>query len=204
MLFLTVNVFSEGKKDETRAILNVLEKEFRDIESISADFDQVKKMSLFKREIKLKGNLLIKFPHYFKWEVLEPVKTTVTADGKNIEIWDEETDSTQTLSIENNPVVKNIWSQIDSWFMGKYNLLSKDYNIKISEVDEKETSIPVLVFSPKSEKLSKVIKSVSLYFSEGDRATSEKKYLKKVILRENTGDSTVIKFKNVKISLLKK
>jgi len=200
------SVIAEGKIEEAKEVLDLLEKEFRDVKSISADFAQVKKMSLFKRDINLKGRLMIKFPQYFRWEVDEPVKTTVTADGDTIEIWDEETDKTQKVSTKSNPVVKNIWAQIDSWFMGKYAQLSKDYDIRLPRKPDnnKENSISVLVFIPKSEPLSAVVKSVTLFFSNGNKDTSGRKYLNKVILIEKSGDSTIIEFKNVKISLEKK
>ncbi len=186
---------------DTAAVLESLEKEFKDIKSITGNFVQTKKMSLFNRDILLKGRFLIKFPHYFKWEVDEPVKTTLTADGDSIEIWDEGTGETQNTSIKNNPVVKNIWSQIDSWFMGRYTLLSKDYNIEILKTEKRDGSIPVLLFKPKSKPLSVVVESITLYFSKANEKTSGRQYLKKVILKEKSGDSTIMEFKDIIIIL---
>jgi len=186
---------------EVKTALKSLEKEFQDIKSISSDFIQIKKMSMFKRSIILKGRLLIKFPHYFRWEVDEPVKTTITADGDSIKIWDEESGETQTTSTKNNPVVKNIWAQIDSWFMGKYALLAKDYNISVLKSEKNVNDIPLLIFKPKSKPLSVAVKSVILYFDKATTDTSGRQYLKKVILEEKSGDSTTIEFNNVKIIL---
>jgi outer membrane lipoprotein carrier protein len=191
---------SDSDSITVRGALQSLEREFKGIKSISSDFIQTKKMSMFNRSIVLKGRLAIKFPHYFRWEVDEPVKTTVTAEGDFIKIWDEESGETQTTSTKNNPVVKNIWAQIDSWFMGKYAVLAKDYNI--SSVENKiPGGLPLLIFKPKSKPLSSVIESVILNFDEPTADTSGRKYLKRVIIEEKSGDSTIIDFSKVKIVL---
>ncbi len=193
--------------DENQAVkdaLKSLEAEFKDIKSISADFLQTKKMSLFKRNIILKGRLRIKFPHYFRWEVDEPVKTTVTAEGDSIAIWDEESGETQRTSMKGNPIVKNIWAQVDSWFMGKYALLAKDYTISILEGGKSDSTIPVLVFKPRSKPLSLAIKSVTIYFAKATENTSRRQYLKKVVLAEKSGDATTIEYNNTTIVLQEK
>jgi outer membrane lipoprotein carrier protein len=202
--FSSYALSADDDVDQVKKALKSLEKEFKNIKSIASDFTQTKKMSLFNRNIILKGRLLIKFPHYFRWEVDEPVKTTVTASGDSIKIWDEESGETQTTSTKNNPVVKNIWAQIDSWFMGKYLLLAKDYNISTLKNEETESDIPLLVFKPKSKPLSVAVQSVTLYFEKATPETSGRQYLKRVILKEKSGDSTVIDFDNVKISLQSK
>ncbi len=191
-------------QDESQAVkdaLTALKKEFKNIKSISSDFVQTKKMSLFKHNIILKGHLIIKFPHYFRWEVDEPVKTTVTASGDSVEIWDEESGETQKISTKNNPIVKNIWAQIDSWFMGKYALLAKDYTISISDNGKSNSTIPVLIFKPKSKPLSVAVKSVTIYFAKASKTSSGRQYLKKVVLSEKSGDATTIEFNKTKIIL---
>lgn len=202
---LTNNIFSQSKDDtsnyEVQAALSSLEKEFQHIRSISSDFVQTKKMSLFKHDIILKGRLLIKFPHYFRWEVDEPVKTTITAEGDSIEVWDEESGETTHTSTKNNPVVQNIWAQIDSWFMGRYALLSKDYSISILKSEKSSSTIPVLIFKPKSKPLSLAVKSVTLHFAKGTVKSSGRQYLQKVILEEKSGDTTMIEFNNLTIIL---
>lgn len=203
---LTPTLFSQGhsiKDNDSRvkAALEVLEKEFQGIKSISGEFIQTKHMSLFKHSIILKGNLLIKFPHYFRWEVDEPVKTTITAEGDSIAVWDEESGETTHTSTKNNPVVQHIWSQIDSWFMGRYALLSKDYSISVVDDEKSDSAIPVLAFTPKSKPLSLAIKSVTLYFAKGTPESSGREYLQKVVIEEKSGDTTIMEFSNLRIVL---
>ena len=204
ILFSSVSAEQVGANSENiTKILKLLEKQFSGVKSISADFVQTKKMSLFDRDIKLKGHLTITFPHYFKWEVFEPVKTTVTADGDSIEIWDAETGKTQKTSIKNNPVVKSVWAQIDAWFMGRYAELAAKYTIQTVADDKGTKELPVLRFTPKSAKFAKVMKSVTVTFAPPDKNTAGRYYLKKIVLTEQSGDYTLIEFLNTRIKIVK-
>lgn len=191
LIFFVLNIdlgASENKNEKAKLALQSLQQAMADVVSISADFEQEKKLSLFSRTIKLKGNLQIKFPHFFKWEVDSPIKTIITADGDKIKIWDEETGQTNTTNVNDNPVVKNIWTQIDSWFMGRYSILAKDYHIKVVAEEPLELS-----FKPKGKPLSAAVDNITIFFRK------DRKYLKKVILKETSGDSTVMIFSNIVI-----
>ena len=179
---------NETEKTEAKTALQSLQKEMTNVKSISADFRQDKKLSLFSRTITLTGHLEIKFPHFFRWEVYSPIKTIITADGEKVTIWDEETNQTNTTYVTDNPVVKNIWTQIDSWFMGRYSVLAKEYKITVLKKDPLE-----LVFKPRGKPLSAAVDSITIFFRE------DRKYLNKVILKEISGDSTVMNFTNIKI-----
>lgn len=189
--FFLFNTWVNAEKvdnEATRAVLQNLQKTMANVKSISADFRQDKKLSLFSRTITLTGHLEIKFPHYFRWEVDSPIKTIITANGEKVTIWDEETNQTVTTSVTDNPVVKNIWTQIDSWFMGRYSVLAKDYKIKVIKEDPLE-----LVFKPRAPPLSATVDTITIFFLK------DHKYLRKVILKEVSGDSTVMNFTDIVI-----
>ena len=178
----------EGDNESAKSALESLQKEMANVSSISADFTQDKNLSLFSKTITLTGHLEIRFPHFFKWEVYSPVKTIITADGDKVTMWDEETKKTNTTYVADNPVVKNIWTQIDSWFMGRYSVLAKDYNIAVAQQEPLE-----LVFKPRGRPLSAAVDSITISFRQ------DRKYLNKVILKEVSGDSTVMNFSNIVI-----
>ena len=171
---------------KAKTALQSLQKEMANVISISADFKQDKKLSLFSKTLTITGHMKITFPHFFKWEVYSPIKTIITADGEKVTMWDEETNQTNTTSVADNPVVKNIWTQIDSWFMGRYSVLAKDYNIKVLKLNPLQ-----LVFTPRGKPLSAAVDSITIFFRE------DRKYLNKVILKETSGDSTVMNFSNI-------
>jgi len=188
-LFSILGVLSaQNGEPSASSVLAEIQKAMTGVKEIEANFSQEKKLSLFNRPIKLTGTLKIKFPHYFKWEVVSPLKTVIIADGNSVTTWDEETGETRTMSVEDNPVVKNIWVQIDSWFMGKYGELSKNYSINL-----KNAIPPILEFTPKSETLAAAVKRITVYFRK------DKKYINKVLLEEKGGDSTVMEFSDIKI-----
>jgi len=188
---LISSVFAQAPdvKPDARLVLSEIQKSMASVKEIKADFNQEKNLSLFKHTIKLEGNLNIKFPHYFRWEVTSPLKTVITADGDTVTTWDEETNQTQTLSVKNNPVVKSIWTQIDSWFMGKYDELSKNYYIKLLQSEP-----AVLEFKPKNKAVASTVEKITVFFRK------DKKYLKQVKLQETGGDSTIISFSNIKLT----
>ena len=188
VLFIFPATADETENSDAKVALQSLQKAMANVKSISADFRQDKKLSLFSRTITLTGHLKITFPHFFRWEVYSPIKTIITADGEKVTIWDEETNQTNTTSVTDNPVVKNIWTQIDSWFMGRYSVLAKDYKIKVIKKDPLE-----LVFKPRGKPLSAAVDSITIFFRE------DRKYLNRVILKEVSGDSTVMKFTNIVI-----
>jgi len=188
-LYSTADAQIPKAKPNAQLILSEIQDSMASVKEIKADFEQEKKLSLFKHVIKLKGNLEIKFPHYFRWEITSPLKTVITADGDTVTTWDEETKETQTLSVKHNPVVKSIWTQIDSWFMGKYDELSKNYYIELIQQDP-----AILEFKPKSKTIAATVKKITVYFRE------DKKYLQQVKLEEKGGDSTVIRFLNIKLN----
>ncbi len=199
-----VSAVSADKKDVPPAVaaedaaktLSRIEKGLKNTKSLRADFVQTNKISLFDKDMVLKGEVAIDYPDGFKWTVLSPVKTIVEMDAGKATIWDEATGETKTFSRGDNPMMDMMWRQLGAWFMGRYDELSKDYDISV--VDASETA-PKLLFKPKNKLIAKVVESVELSFEEKDGAI----FLSKVAMREKSGDSTTVEFKNVVVSTKK-
>jgi len=195
IFFLFISGFCSPGKGQTYPpenqlpdLLLILEKEFAEIEELQAEFEQRKQLKIFSREILLTGSLMLRAPDYFRWEVKTPVRTTVTARADGVEIWDEESGTTQKVSISDNPIIRKIWSQIDAWFRGRYSHLQQEYQIKILQ----KTPLQ-LQFKPLAETTANPIAGIVVDFAE------DRKYLRQIRIMEKGGDFTVIKFKNIKI-----
>jgi outer membrane lipoprotein-sorting protein len=182
--------------DDAAKTLARIEAGLRNTKSLRADFVQTNKISLFDKEMVLRGNVEIRYPDGFKWTVLSPVKTVVEMDADKARIWDEATGETRTFSRGDNPMMDMMWRQLGAWFMGRYDELSKDYAISV--VDANETA-PKLLFKPKNKLIAKVVASVELSFAEKDGIF----FLSKVVMREKSGDSTTVEFENVVVSAKK-
>jgi outer membrane lipoprotein-sorting protein len=184
------SIIKKEKGPEAKSVLNQLQRDMAPITEIDSEFTQLKKLAIFSKALLITGRMKIRMPRYFKWEVLSPLKSSVEVDDENVTIWDEETDKKVVMSLKDNPVAGGIWTQIDSFFMGRYDSLKKMYDIKLLS-----TTPLTFRFIPLSKPLSTVMKNVTLTFAESKQG----RYLQRVVMRENGGDSTTIDFKNVRL-----
>jgi outer membrane lipoprotein-sorting protein len=175
----------------TAAVLARIETDFKNTGSLRADFTQTNKISLFDKAIVLKGKVAIDYPDGFKWTVLSPVKTTVEINAGRAMIWDGATGETKTFDRGDNPMMDMMWRQLGAWFMGRYDELSKDYDISVTDSNADN---PTLLFKPKNELIAKVVDNVSLTFAKD---SAGRLFLEKVLMREKSGDSTTVLFSNV-------
>ena len=182
-----------GKRDGAAAILATVESGFAQARTLTADFVQTNKISLFDKPMVLKGTLRIDFPDTLEWRVLSPVKTTVKIDGDKAEIWDEATGEKKVFSRSDNPMMSLMWRQLGAWLMGRYEELAKDYDIE--PASDSTVDAPSLVFRPKNKMIGKVVASVTLRFAKSEGVF----HLATVVMREKGGDSTTIVFSNTKV-----
>lgn len=169
-------------------LLQKLQDAMAGITAVRADFRQEKNLSLFAKSVVITGSLEIEFPDRFTWEVKQPIRTRIVSDGSSISVWDGETGITTRTNVRDNPMVKIVWNQIDSWFMGRYSELSEHYDVIVQS-----ESPPVVRFVPKNEKIKLAVGSITVFFRDDLR------YLSRVVLAETGGDSTTMDFTNVVI-----
>ena len=160
------------------------------VTGIDAEFKQLKKLSIFSKTLVITGKMTIRTPRFFKWEILSPLKSSVVVDGDNVTTWDEETNEKVRISLKDNPVAGGVWTQMDAFFMGRFDELKKLYKIELLA-----ESPVTLRFEPLAKPLATVMKSVTLVFAERQNLA----YLKKVTMVEKEGDSTTIDFAKVKL-----
>jgi len=181
-------------KRKLKTKLSNLQRAMAPVTGIDADFKQLKKLSIFSKTLLITGKMTIRTPHYFKWEISTPLKSSLVVDGDNVSTWDEEANEKITMSLKDNPVAGSVWTQMDAFFMGRYDKLGKLYDIELI------TDSPLtLRFKPWTKPLSTIMKNVILVFGE----INGRAYLKKVVMIENGGDSTTIDFMNVKLRTAK-
>ncbi len=180
-------------RDAPPTILAAIETGFTNAKTLTADFTQTNKISLFDKPIVLKGTLRIDFPDGLEWRVLSPMRSTVAIKGDKAETWDEATGERKVFSRSENPMMSLMWKQLGAWLMGRYEVLSEDYNIETSPKSSPEA--PVLVFRPKNKLIGKVVANVTLAFAKSNGMF----HLSTVVMREKGGDSTTIVFSNTKV-----
>jgi len=172
---------------ELAGILAQIEEKITSIKGLQAEFVQEKKLAAFRMTIIIEGRIYIKKPAQLIWHVDRPLKYSVLITDKSIRQWDEETNKVQEMSIAGNPVLHTALDQMMVWFDGKYSALLKDYEVCLLQKE------PVIIeFKPKETAVAgKFIESVTIELRE------DKKYLKKINIKENSGDTSKITFKNI-------
>ncbi len=180
-------IVNAAEKKSVIDVIKSVEEQMSKINVLSADFLQIRKMSLLNYDMKLQGNIYLQKPDAFAWHTTKPlVSSTVVKDGV-FKQWDEDSGETLKFNVDGNPAFQIIWKQMSTWFSGKYTSFIVDYNIKV--LSESPLS---LEFIPKPKTLAeKKIKSVSVYFN------LEQSYIQSILISEKQGDTSEIKFTNI-------
>jgi outer membrane lipoprotein carrier protein len=188
-LLFSFTILAQGTKSAADH-LNEIEKNNSAINTLSADFMQVKRLSLFKDPIVSRGKIYLKKPNLFSWRSTSPIKYNMVIKGMEIAQWDEDSRSVQKISLASNPAFSTAIDQMKLWFYGNYAKLSDNYAISI--VSEQPLTFK---FVPHQDFFTaKVIDSMSVVFN------TEKTYLKKLLIAEKSGDTMEMDFSEVKIN----
>jgi outer membrane lipoprotein-sorting protein len=171
-------------------VLLEVEKNMGTVQTIQALFVQKKQMVMFDMPVTINGKIYIQNPDKFAWVVKAPIEHTLVIDEHTVKRWDK-TNGTQSMSIKENPMFKEVIDQITFWFSGTYTACKKDYDVTLVQ-----TEPIILEFAPKSHNpASRMLTKITLVFQD------DKKYLSKIKLLEKNLDTTELSFKDVKINL---
>jgi outer membrane lipoprotein-sorting protein len=158
----------------------------RTIESMQTRFIQKKNLSLFSREIELRGVLAMEKPDRFIWRTEFPLKYAILVEKEKLSQWDEDSDQVQTLSYADTPAVKIVVEQMRTWFYGEYGSLLDQYQ---AEVLSRQPLVLKLVPGEKSPARG-MIRSVTLSFK------SDQSYIESILIEEKNGDRSEMLFKD--------
>jgi outer membrane lipoprotein-sorting protein len=180
----------KAKASSDREILERLEAKLSGVRTVQADFVQVKRLAMFRREMVIRGRLAVQNPQRIAWHVDKPVRYSLVIDGPKLAQWDEDTDRVQIVRLDKNPSFKEAFQQLTAWFSGRYASLRRQYQVSIEQADPY-----VLVFSPREgSDMVKVIRKVRIVFRKDER------YIEELALHEASGNTSVIRFSNTRLN----
>ncbi len=175
---------------DTDKILDDLEKNLSEIETIQADFVQVKSLAIFNDQLVIEGTIYLEKPDLFAWKVKTPLVYSLVIDKRRILQWDAESNQIQKISLQEKPIFNTIISQLRKWFYGQYRQLLESY-----AMNKLKSSPLVLEFRPKeSLPTADIIDKLTITFRE------DLKYIETIEIEEQSGDKTRLKFFNVKLN----
>jgi outer membrane lipoprotein-sorting protein len=179
----------EERAKHLTAALEGLTKDVAEIRTLKASFVQTKRLEVFGGDVETKGTLKLRLPDRFAWETTEPLKSVLVVNGDKAvrRRTSRKGVVTETkFDLKEDPVTAATVQQVFLWTSGDLAKASGGYALDL--VSEAPMTVKAV---PTDERMKKVIASVTLEFSE------RPSHLAKVVLAEQTGDTTEIAFSGV-------
>ncbi|MBL4649316.1 MAG: outer membrane lipoprotein carrier protein LolA [Aureispira sp.] len=156
--------------------------------SLQSDFVQIKHLDVLSEDIESNGRLVYQAKNKLRWEYTSPLEYLIILKDGKVSIKDEGKVSSYDLS--GNETFQKINEMMIGSIQGDLLVNEADYNY---EFKENSTSYLVVMY-PKEKKVQEFMKSINIYFSKKDYSVEQVKML------EQSGDYTLMKFKNKKIN----
>ncbi len=181
----------ELESPSLRKALFDIEENMSGLQSVRSDFRQTKELAIFEREMVITGEMALEEPGRMAWRVHEPVKYTMVIKDAQMTHWDEDTDSVQSMSMDDDPAIQSVFEQLTTWFSGKYHSFIEEYRIEL-----KQEGPYIVVFTPRQQSVfADLIDEIEVKFREDAR------YIEKLTILEADGDRSVIEFKNTSLDV---
>lgn len=152
------------------------------VTSIKSRFTQEKRLGIFKQTMVSRGVFAFRRPASLRWEYLDPVRSGFVLDAGAGTRWNDLSGESRDFTVERDPVMRLVSSQILLWTTLDLKALSRAYRIEV-EAD----SPAVLRFIPLDGD-SGPVKSMRITFSPDDLSIAA------IEIIEAEGDSTTIHF----------
>jgi outer membrane lipoprotein-sorting protein len=155
-----------------------------DVQSLQADFIQVRQLALFEEPLKITGRLYMARPDRFAWRVAQPMKYHLIMDGDRLTQWDEDTRRVTVTDLSANPVFAQMVGRITAWFFGNYDRMTAEYQVAVDPQD------PLLLhFRPTTDSVAAgFLQEISIRFQPDLR------YIREIDIAETGGDTTRLTF----------
>ena len=164
-------------------LLNKLEKELGNIQTLWTEFRQEKHLSVFSDVVKAEGICLFRRPDTVRFELTKPFHSVMIAKGRTVEKFELVDRRWRKLKLGNPDVIRMVTGQIASWLQGRFREQNDVYTI--SAIASQHTT---LILTPRKKSLREYISSIELSL------TNDQKRIASVTLREPEGDFTVMRF----------
>jgi len=186
-LFFMIPVL--GSADELSNLLGELKTAAATTETLSSPFVQEKYLDIFDEKLLSQGQFVYRKPDQLRWELLSPVASGFILQGDKGERWNSLSHERESFSVKNDPVMGMIARQLLAWAQVDLDWLQQRYRMELV------TSEPVILkLYPLDPGEAGFIHHLQVRFSPDNSHVTE------VLMVEQGGDSTLIRFTAVKIN----
>lgn len=186
---ISLSVFSQEQKmtpAEIAQFKSKIEKETKNIKSLTTDFIQYKHLDFLSKDIETSGKMAFKSPNLLNWQYTSPYQYSIVFKNNKVYINDQ---GNKTTIDANSKMFEKINKLIIGSVSGN---MFDDKEFLISYYKTKEFYITKL--TPKTATIKKYIQQVDLYFPINETTVSQVKLI------EPSNDFTRIVFKNKQIN----
>lgn len=154
--------------------------------SLQSDFIQIKHLDVLSEDIESNGKLFYKANNKLRWEYTSPLEYLIVLKDGKVSIKDEGKVSSYDLS--GNKTFEKINEMMIGSIQGDLLVNEEDYDYDFQE----SSTTYLVILTPKQKEVQEFMKSINIYFSKKDYSVEQVKML------EQSGDYTLMKFKNKK------
>ncbi|MCF8044638.1 MAG: outer membrane lipoprotein carrier protein LolA [Desulfarculaceae bacterium] len=172
------------------SVLDGIEKKMALTRTLTADFVQIKHLAMFETPVEIRGTIHMEKPDKLAWQVQSPIAYSLIMDGETIIKKDGDTGKTNRISIKGNPVMDTAVRQIKLWFSGEYAALEQSYKVAV----QSESPVTVRFEPGENNPAGRMLDEILVRFRE------DEKYISVIRLLETNGDTTEIRFSNIRIN----
>jgi outer membrane lipoprotein-sorting protein len=169
------------------AFLKEIEARMSKVASFVATFEQEKSLAIFKKPVHTTGFLLFQSPGGMRWEVSQPFRSILIVDDDKVAKFEFTAGRRRSLNLGRgaDPLLA-LMAQVRRWFSGAFQSDAADFNLQVAEKPS-----PLILLTSRSKAAGPGIESIRMSL------TPELDAVTRVVLRERSGDSTIVSYKTV-------
>ena len=158
-------------------------------ETLSSHFEQEKYLEIFAEKLLSEGRFVYRKPDQLRWELLTPVASGFVLRGDQGERWNSLSQEQKSFSVKTDPIMGMIARQLLAWARVDLDWLQSRYRMELQSVE------PVtLHLYPLDQGETAFIDYLQIRFA------ADRSHVAEVLMVEQGGDYTLIRFVDVQIN----
>jgi len=160
-------------------------------QTVFTRFVQERHLSLFNEPLRSEGFLCFQKPGCIRWETTRPYKSILVSDDAGVAQFEWTDEKWKKLDLGLGDAMQNVMSQIAGVMGGRYADGHSGYTVTVTNnADEL-----VVTLVPQNETVRKMMAAIEVHLAADLKGT------RRVVLRENGGDYTDIRFSEQCVNL---
>jgi outer membrane lipoprotein-sorting protein len=156
-------------------------------DSFAVRFTQRKHLAMLDVDLQSEGMILFRRPGSVRYEILAPVQSLMTYDGKKVQCYTFTEGAWKRLNNPAATAIGQVLRQIGRWVQGDFDSDRKMFDIEVVPADNYAGCIRL---TPRQEGLTKYIQRVEIYVEKAPEYR-----VTRVIIRESAVDLSDMRFR---------